>query len=369
MLIVIAVCLFVLAYTYVGYPLLIALLARLSPKLSARQVGYEPTVTACIPAYNVAEYLDQKIRTVLAQEYPAEKLDVLVYVDGSTDDTLAIAERWAQNDRRVRVIRGEERLGKPSALNIMRQAARGQLLLLTDARQTLDAGAVRALVAAMSDPNVGCATGNLCLTGGAGSGMYWRYENWIRKQESKYRSVVGVTGPITMLRKAELAPVPTNVILDDVLIPMRLRLEGKRIVLVEDARAYDVAFGDAREFGRKTRTLAGNYQIFSWMPELLLPWKNPSWLETFSHKVLRLAGPWLLIALLVCSVQLVLDTTNADASVAWGLLGAQLVFYGAAALGDAAGKLGRLARTFLMMNVAAQVGLWRYLRGRQAVTW
>src|SRR5205823_9913312 len=113
---------------------------------------------------------------------------------------------------------------KPTALNVMGAAATGDLLLLNDVRQPLSPNATSALVAAMADDRVGCATGNLLLDGPAGSGVYWRYEHWIRLQEARFRGGVGMTGPIAMMRRADLRTLPEDLILDDVWIPMRLGL-------------------------------------------------------------------------------------------------------------------------------------------------
>ena len=172
--------------------------------------------------------------------------------------------------------------------------AQGELLLLNDLRQPLSRNAVRALATALQDPSVGCATGNLLLAGGAGSGVYWRYENWIRLQESRFRGMVGMTGPIAMVRRADyekLLPLPEDLILDDLWIPMQLLRAGKRTTFVAEAEAHDAAFENEREFKRKVRTLAGNYQLYARMPELLVPLTNPLWFETISHKILRLVAP------------------------------------------------------------------------------
>ena len=190
-----------------------------------------------------------------------------------------------------------ERKGKPIALNVMGAAATGDLLLLNDVRQPLSLNATAALAAAMADDGVGCATGNLVLAGGAGSGVYWRYENWIRRQESRFRGVVGMSGSIAMMRRADWSPLPEGLILDDVWIPMKLGLGGKRVAFVEEAEARDAAFDDDREFRRKVRTLAGNYQLFARMPALLNPFANRIWFETMSHKIMRLVAPWLLVLL------------------------------------------------------------------------
>ncbi|HVR03309.1 MAG TPA: glycosyltransferase [Polyangia bacterium] len=368
-----------LAYTYFGYPVVIGLLARLRPGGSAARTARaaddaaprEVSVSAFLPVFNGAALLRAKITSLLEQDYPPALLDVLVYCDGCTDDTEATARALAAEPRaagRIRVVASAERRGKPAAINALRALAGGELLLLNDARQPLSRGSVRALARALGDPQVGCATGNLVLAGGAPSGVYWKYEHWIRRQESRFRGVVGMTGAIAMMRRAELDPLPEDLILDDVWIPARLGLRGERVALVADAEAYDTAFEDEQEFRRKVRTLAGNYQLFALVPALLSPFANPFWFELVSHKVLRLVAPWLM---------LVLAATSTAAAVAGGgfrglpaaLVVAQAAFYGAAAAGRRAGRLAGVARTFVVLNLAAVVGLVKYVSGRQRVTW
>ncbi|AUX29231.1 MULTISPECIES: glycosyltransferase family 2 protein [Sorangium] len=364
----------VLVYTYFGYPIVIGILARLWPAQRKEDPSYVPTVTACIPVYNAASYLPAKVESLFALDYPRDKLEVLLYSDGSTDDTVRVAQQLSERDPRVKVIVSEARRGKPIGVNTMLGVATGEVLLMTDVRQPLVPGALRALVRLLADPGAGCVSGNLVLKGSAGSGAYWRYENWIRLQEGRFRSMVGVTGPIYAIRRADMSQLPEGVILDDMWVPMRLRLEGRSILFAEDAIAYDDAFGDEREFGRKVRTLAGNYQLFSLLPALLVPFRNPSWFEIFSHKLLRLVCPWALVALVLTSTAAWVGAeSSGDASwtlyAARALFGGQAAFYLLALLGGAAGKLGALARTFVVLNAAAVVGLWRYVRGSQKVTW
>jgi biofilm PGA synthesis N-glycosyltransferase PgaC len=355
-----------LVYTYAGYPLAIGLLARLRRWRPAPSGDALPSITVCLPVYNGAGYLPAKVESLLGQDYPGP-VDILIYCDGCSDDTEAVARRLAADPAaggRLQVVANAQRLGKPTGLNTLGPAAKGELLLLNDVRQPLSPNALRALATALLDPAVGCATGNLVLTGGTGSGAYWRYENWLRRQESSFRGVVGMTGPIGMIRRSDLGPLATDLILDDVWIPMRLALGGKRTVFVPEAEARDAAFGDQREFGRKVRTLAGNYQLFARMPALLTPIRNPIWFETFSHKILRLLAPWLLVALALVS----LAGATASGWIA-ALLAGQILFYLGAVLGPRFGKLTALARTFVVLNTAAVLGLWRFLTGRQRVTW
>jgi biofilm PGA synthesis N-glycosyltransferase PgaC len=367
-----------LGFTYVGYPIVIGVLARLFPvpirRSDAPPAGPGgPLVSVCLPVFNGAKFLPAKIDSLLSQDYPPHLLEILIYCDGCTDDSEEVARRLAASSvaaGRIRVLASAVRRGKPAAINAVGVEAQGDLLLLTDVRQPFSRNTVAALAHALTDPGVGCATGNLVLAGGAASGVYWRYENWIRRQESRFRGVVGMTGAIAMLRRADLMPLPEALILDDVFMPMQLVLRGKRVEFVTAAEAYDAAFEDDHEFRRKVRTLAGNFQLFALMPALLLPNKNPIWLETASHKILRLMAPWIMIGLAGISIAGALAAGTGIAP--WlmpALVLAQLVFYAAAAAGRRAGRLGGVARTFVVLNSAAVVGLVKFIAGRQRVTW
>ncbi len=371
---VVVVASIALGYTYLGYPLLVALLASLRRPRRSRSgdgpLGRAPLVTAVIPVWNGAATIVAKIESLLGQDYPTDRLEILIYCDGCTDETETLARTVATQPAargRVRVLAGPVRRGKPTGLNRMLADANGELVLFGDARQTLAPGSVRALAVALADPRVGCATGRLRLAGEAGSGVYWRYEEWIRRSESAFRGVVGMTGPIAMIRRDDFEPLPEDLILDDVWLPMRLCLGGRRVVLVPEAIAFDRAAADRREFGRKVRTLAGNYQLFARMPKLLSPFVNPLWFETVSHKVLRLLAPWWLLALGAASVAG--SAVSGERRLMRTVVGLELVFYLAAACGRRGGRLAGLARTFVVMNSAAIVGLWRAMTGRQRVTW
>lgn len=357
-----------LGYTYVGYPIAVAALSALRPMKVARDASYEPKVSVLIPVYNARGYVAPKLESLLAQTYPKDKLEILVYSDASDDGSDDAVRAYAA--RGVRLIRGEARKGKPSALNVMREEATGEVFVLTDIRQALSANAIRSLVDHLADPSVGAVSGNLELTGGTGAGAYWRYENFIRSCEARFRGMVGVTGPLYAIRAVDLHEVPEDIILDDMLIPMRLRLEGKTLVFEKDAVALDDAFEDDREKGRKVRTLAGNFQLFARMPALLSPVANPSFFETFSHKLLRLAGPPLMAGALVGTIHGLLTDPDPKTRARLALLLAGEVGFAAlAALGPRAGKLGQLARTFAMMNTAAVQGFVRFMKDSQKVTW
>ncbi|MEE4175219.1 MAG: glycosyltransferase family 2 protein [Xanthomonadales bacterium] len=356
-------CLALLAYTYLGYPVLIALLARGFPMRLRRDADYEPSVSVLIPVFNAEAHVGPKLESLLALDYPMEKLEILVYSDASSDGSDRAVEAFAARHADLHLLRADRRSGKPAGINRMLETASGEVLLMTDIRQPLDPGALRALVAPLADPSVGAVSGNLVLRGRSGAGLYWRYERWLRHSEGTFRSMVGVTGAIYTLRRRDLEPLPTDIILDDMWVPLKLRLRRMKIVFEERAVAHDDAFQDPQEFQRKVRTLAGNYQLFARLPRLLVPVLNPSFFEFMSHKVFRLLCPWALLALAAVSIAGVGNPLLALLALGQGL------FYLAALAGRRLGRPGALARTFVVLNAAAVVGLYRYLAGRHTVTW
>jgi len=360
-----------LLYTYVGYPLVVALWARVAPCRLKPQPDFEPTVSVCISVHNGAAYLREKLQSLQALDYPAHKLEFLLYSDGSTDDTERLAAELVASEPRLRVLRSQARQGKPTGLNRLYAAATGDVLLMTDVRQPLTPHALRALLAPLSDPRVGCVSGTLMLAGGTGAGAYWRYEKFIRVAEGQLGRMVGVSGSLYAIRRADFRELPGDVLLDDMFIPLSAVGERKRVVLAREAEAYDQAYTDDREFGRKVRTLAGNYQLLRKLPWLLVPFRNPVWFELVSHKLLRLVCPFALLALLPLSVSLLLTTELSSFARAFWLLTlvAQLAGYALAAVGARAGKPGTLARTFVVLNAAAVLGLWRFLTKTQSVAW
>lgn len=357
-----------LAYTYAGYPLVVAGLSRAFGGEHRRDPECQPKISVLIPAYDALKYVAPKLDSLLGQDYPKDKLEILVYSDASTDGTdEAVRAYEAQG---VRLIRGEARKGKPTALNVLRPLATGEVLVLTDIRQPLSPTAIRDLASHFWDDDVACVSGNLVLQGGTGAGFYWRYENFIRSSEARFRGMVGVTGPLYAIRAKDLPQVPSDVILDDMWIPMRLALRGKRLVLDERAVALDEAFEDDREKGRKVRTLAGNFQLFERMPALLSPLSNPMWFETASHKLLRLAGPLMMGgAVGGAAYGALFGKTRFERTAMRALLGGELAFAVLAAAGPRLGGPGRLARTFVVLNTAAVQGFLKHVNGGQEVTW
>ena len=360
------------AYTWIGYPLAMYVLSRVRPMSVAQNPEWSPSVSVCMAVHNGAGHVEAKLSSLLSQAYPADRIEVLVYADGCTDGTVDMVSAISARDSRVKLLVGATRAGKPTALNQMRRHASGEVLVMTDVRQPISLRSFRALVSALGDERVGCVSGRLILEGATGAGFYWTYENWIRHLEARFRGLVGVTGSLYAVRRADFAELPADTILDDMWIPMRLRLAGKLLLLASEAEAKDDAIGDAREFSRKARTLAGNYQLFARLPRLLVPFVNPSWFEIVSHKLLRLICPWALLVLPVATVS-ALEARGGHAgllaSALWLFAATQVFFLIVAMLGPRAGRVGVLARSFVVLNAAAIVGLWRFLSGRQQITW
>jgi len=361
-------------YSYLGYPAWLWLRSRWSPRPARRSSGPSsatPTVSAVMVVRNEESVIARKLDNLLTLDYPQGNLEVIVVSDGSSDRTPAILAGYAR-DSRVRALMKPEPHGKAAGLNDAIQLATGEVLLFTDARQQIESGALRFLIENFADPDVGAASGELMLGDptsgetGKGMGLYWRIEKEIRELESASGSVVGVTGAIYCARRNLIEPLPEGAILDDVLLPMQVVRQGFRVIFDSRARAWDAPYlGKGREFSRKVRTLTGNYQLLQIAPWLLSS-QNAIRFEFVSHKLLRLASPFALLALLIASMFLPQPFYRAT-------LAAQLAFYAlslAALAGVKIGPLSRIAdpaRTFVILNSAALVAFVNFVTGRKAI--
>jgi cellulose synthase/poly-beta-1,6-N-acetylglucosamine synthase-like glycosyltransferase len=260
------------------------------------------------------------------------------------------------------------------ALNAGAAASNADVLLFADARQRWAPDAAERLLENFSDPRVGAVSGDLELeVGGNGTlrgfALYWRFEKWLRRQESLLYSSVGVTGAISGVRLSLFPVLPEGTVLDDVYWPMVVVAKGFRVVHDERAVAFDSSPPRViGEFRRKVRTLAGNYQLIRLLPGLLLPWRNPLWLQFASHKVSRLAAPWMMLSLLSVTGLLV-DIPYERAAFVTQVLG---YLYACLALEPRWGRrlpLGEAAASFVVVNVAAFTAFWVWLLGGTAGVW
>jgi len=357
-----------IVYTYLGYVAWLWLRSRLRPRPVLR-MPQEPIVSMVMVVRNEEQVLDRKMRNLLELDYPQDRIQIVVVSDGSTDRTDAILREYAR-DARVQVVMNQLSRGKASGLNDAMALAQGEVVVFSDARQKIELGAVRLLMEAFADAEVGGVSGELMLgdpeTGEAaeGMGLYWRIEKQIRVLEGASGSVVGATGALYAARHELLTALPAGTILDDVYIPMHVVKQGKRVVFERRARVWDRPNGvGRREFYRKVRTLGGNYQLLQLAP-WLLSWSNPLWFEFVSHKLLRLLVPFAMVALLVSSAVL-------EGPFYRACLWAQAGFYALSLLALAhvrLGILGRLAdpaKTMVLLNVAALVAFTKFITGRK----
>ncbi len=369
----------VILYTYVGYPLLLVLWTSFNRKPVRKVIDYEPRVAVFISAYNEEDIIRRRVENLLALDYPREKLEIFIGNDGSTDDTYRIL-RELSDKMNIRYAVSFIRRGKPAMLNKMVRESEAEIYIFGDARQTFDRFAIRELVRCFGDPDVGAVSGELVIqdqeTGiGKGMGMYWAYEKALRRMESAVGSMLGATGAIYAVRADNFIYLPEDIILDDVFQPLRIAMQDKRAIVEPGAKAYDKVSPTAqKEFMRKVRTLAGNFQIFSLMPELFHLGRSPVVFQLFSHKFLRLVVPYFLLLLFLSNIFCL-------AVSRWFVLALilQVIFYVSALLGYAMEKAGvcfkGIVRLLLVpyevcaLNLAAVAAFRCHISGKAKATW
>ena len=304
-------------YTYLGYPLLLYVksIFRKYP-VSAGHMGNFPRVSVVIAARNEGKNIERRIRNIMNQDYPKEKLEIIIVSDGSTDATDDIVRTIINETERLmkdflRIHSHKPSRGKPFCINSGVAVATGDIVVFADCRQRFDDNAIKELVKNFSDQKVGCVSGELVFEETPESsiqvemGVYWRFEKWLRKLESTTGSVPGATGAIYAVRKKLFRPLPVHTLLDDVLVPMHVCMLGYRTIFENKAIAYDIVSNSLDlEKKRKIRTLAGNWQLLCLEPALLNPLKNPLWIRFMSHKIFRLLIPYCLITLLFVAFRL-----------------------------------------------------------------
>ncbi len=375
-----------IVYTYVGYPLLLTLIARVrsTPPTVAAEL---PSITLLIAAYNEEAVLTQKLDNVLSLDYPRDLLQVIVMADGSSDSTPTIVEQYAAYGIELSYLL--PRRGKMAAINRAMPQAQGEIVVFSDANNLYEANALRELVAPFADPAVGAVSGAKVIMENDGAlgdteGLYWRYESFIKEWETRLGSCAGVAGEIFALRRVLFVPPPERIINDDFYLAMRLIRRGFRVVYAPRALSYErVSPSVQDEVVRRSRIVAGRYQAIA-LWHHLLPLDRPMvvW-QIVSHKFLRPLVPIAMIGALLSNVLAVLWPSEATSfpllhlapPYNWLLLGLQLLFYAVAWLGGHVAQRGLLGKllfvpTYLVYNnFAALVGLYRFVKGRQTPLW
>ncbi|RYC72123.1 glycosyltransferase family 2 protein [Spirosoma sordidisoli] len=387
-------CLAVVAYTYVGYGIVITILVALRRWIKGRRPlpaddSYSPPVTLIIPAYNEMDCLPAKLSNSRALDYPAGQLRFLFVTEGSTDGSTAYLEALRDaGDPQISVLGGTERAGKVAAMNQAMQHVSTPLVVFSDANTQLNARAIRNLVRHFYDENVGAVAGEKRIevfdaeaAAGAGEGLYWKYESYLKRKDAELHTVVGAAGELFALRTRLYEPVETDTLLDDFMISLRIAGRGYRVEYEPDAYALErPSFSIVEEKKRKVRIAAGGFQSIRRLLYLLNGFRY-GWLtfQYVSHRVLRWAvTPFLLPLIWLANLALVLgiEPLSPLAYGFWVLLFiGQCAFYGAAWLGyrlehrQLRVKVLFVPFYFTFMNGCAILGFQRYWRGNTSGIW
>jgi cellulose synthase/poly-beta-1,6-N-acetylglucosamine synthase-like glycosyltransferase len=366
MILLLVACLLAVFYTQVGYACAMWLLARWFPRGHDTTLPLPDAITVVLCVHNGAKEIEQRLRNLAACHWEGGR-EILVFCDGCEDDTAARAD--GAGIAGVRVLASTEQRGKWAALNDAIKSASHPIVVFADLRQTYDPDALKKLAEAFRDPAVGAVSGLLEIAasgsgGGRGVDLYWRIERKLREWEARFDSVIGCTGAIYAIRRELFTELTPGTILDDVVIPMQIALQGRRIAYEPRAVAFDPQDLDpVREKGRKLRTLVGNFQMLEQHPRWLLPWRNRLWWQLLSHKVARLTVPWLLGTIAILTVA----TTKSP--FIWSLLGLQALCYTLGILGWVCPGLRTRWVTvpagFLLLQWSCALALPAYLRVRR----
>lgn len=358
-------------YAYLGYPVIIWIISKIYSKPVKKETIY-PFVSIVISVYNEEKNIERKIKNCIEMDYPKDKLEILIGSDGSNDKTNEIVENIISDV--VKFYNFKTRQGKISVLNYLIPKAKGDIILFADSRQIFEKNVLKEIVNNFADQKVGCVSGELILKGsensniGEGIGLYWNYEKFLRKTESIIDSMLGATGAIYAIRKNLFISPPSDMLLDDVYIPLKIVEQGYRAVFESNAKAYDeVSKTSEAESKRKIRTLAGNWQIFVKLKNMFNPFTCRVAVQLFSHKLLRVLVPYFLIIAFGANIFLM----NSIFYQIFFIL--QSIFYLFAILGfmfvKYKIKIFNIAYTFCMLNIDAIRGLYVFLSNKQKVTW
>jgi cellulose synthase/poly-beta-1,6-N-acetylglucosamine synthase-like glycosyltransferase len=354
-----AAAVFLIVYVVALYPALLGILSARMEKPVTKDDRLR-SVSIVMAVRNGEKFIERKLRSILSLNYPRELMQIIVVSDGSDDGTDEIARSFEpEGIHFIRVPRG----GKCAALNAGVSIASNEILVFTDVRQTLDANCLRNVIAAFGDPSVGAVSAELHIRSGQSederdTGLYWKYEVWIRKGMSRLGSTFGCNGPFYALRRSLWNPIPADILLDDVWLPLTAMFKGFRLVLEPTAKAYDFPTALDSEFRRKVRTQAGLYQIVRVMPELLSA-RNPMRLHFLSAKFGRVLIPY-------CLIVLAAATFGLPPNLRMIAAGLQIAFYSIALIdlllpsGFPLKGLTSPVRTFVVLGAAALFGVKVY---------
>jgi len=334
-----------------------------------------PHVTVLIAAYNERDLILEKVQNTLSLNYPKERLRVIVVTDGSTDGT----HEALNSMQTIEVWHRPERKGKLAAVQRVMPFIDSPIVVFTDANCMLNQDALENIVRHYEDPLVGAVAGEKKIQSlfanegaGAGEGLYWRYESWLKKTDSELYSVVGAAGELFSFRRELYEELPPDTIIEDFVLSMRIAMKGYRVVYEPNAYATELPSESLREeWKRKVRICAGGFQSLRYLPGLFNPFKH-GWLtiQFVSHRFLR----WAVVPFLLPVLIFITGVLAMDVSLYLWLFILEILFIASAlfVLWWQATKVPKwlmIPAYLLLMNAAAYAGLWRLMRGSQSAVW
>ena len=373
----------IVVYTYLGYTLVLFLLAGIhrmfSIKPSGKEMNFEPEVTLFIPAYNEDEFIDRKMQNIRSLDYPPDKLKVIWITDGSTD---ASREYLARYDG-ISVFHEAERRGKIHAMNRGILHTTTPYVIFTDANTMMNSRALREMVQFFSDSRVGCVAGEKRISEahmdkavGAGEGLYWKYESLIKMLESETGSAVGAVGELFAIRRYLFEPVSEDTLLDDFTISLQIACKGYQVKYSPEAWGVETAsISVTEEMKRKVRIATGGMQTLFRMTSLLNPFRHGLLsFKYISHKVLRWTlVPFCFPLVFILNAAILFQTGRPGFYPAFFVL--QSIYYllviAGAVLHNVRLRLKTIFAPYylLVMNYAVVVGIWHYITGKYSVNW
>lgn len=373
-LLVFILCLSLLLWTYLLYPVGVHLAARFLRNPHSKG-PYYGKVSLIVAAHNEEAFIKEKILNSIALEFGAADWEVIVVSDGSVDMTEKILNDLKDCHERLKIIKYQPRAGKANALNEGVHQSRGDVLIFTDANVFLNRDAACKLLAPFADPLVGAVCGKVLLRDReqneiVGEGLYMKFENMTYKAEAALWSMVGVDGALFALRRELFTFLHPETILDDFSLSMNAPLNGKRIVYEEDAVAVeDIAASVTNEFKRKSRIVAGGFQYIQRLKGRIFNLGPFVFLALISHKLMRWLSPIFLIGVFISSVLLIPYLPFFK----W-IIFLQIGFY---LLAYTAYSIASLRNSFLFyipyyfsaINIAALNGLARFILRKQKISW
>lgn len=378
-------CLFLVAYTYLGYGLLLWLIVKTRRLLGLRPEEPSlpaddqlPDVTLMICAYNEQDIIREKMENIRALDYPQEKLCVMWVTDGSSDSSVEILQSYDN----ITLIHSPERKGKAAAMQHGLRENRSPIVVFTDANTMLNTGAIREIVRQMMKPGVSCVSGEKRVAArhegqvaAEGEGLYWKYESTLKRWDAELYSAMGAAGELFAVRMEHYREAPSNALLDDFMMSMLIVADGHRIAYTSEAYAMEYGSADmSEESKRKRRIAAGGLQSCWWLRRLMNPLRYPLVSFQFvSHRVLRWTiAPFALLALIPLNILLVWTKAGMVYNAVWLL---QLLFYAAALAGWWLAQRGRKNRLlyvpyyFLFMNLNVFRGITYLRTHKSSGTW